>query len=146
MREIKFRAWDNHKNCYVDIRHIDFTLNGLSVYSRPVKSNRYAKMDSFVLEQYTGLKDKNGKEIYEGDIVYSEHFGQTEEIKWMGNGFWINNGNQGIHLPSVLKIIGNIHENPDLLPKGNNHEYSALMAVADVLPTKGEIIKLLNSR
>jgi uncharacterized phage protein (TIGR01671 family) len=91
--------------------------------------------DKIHLMQYTGLKDKNGVEIYEGDIleyVSPEYVGDDERIdryvvEWVGYGFearWINppqpnfssDGHLSLKTPDEdMKIIGNIYENPDLL-------------------------------
>ena len=126
MKEIKFRAWDkiNNRLSY-EICEIDFNDRTVSYrYSiRPdgcgLFSNR--EMKDIILEQYTGLKDKNGKEIYEGDILNGRDGlnqpiqGEIEMvIEW---GRWILKPNLTLTdgVARRCKIIGNIHENPELL-------------------------------
>lgn len=130
-REIKFRAWDGEEmldGCMMDEMmcnqdlEIDLNVGQFSIRSpyRPGK---------FTLLQYTGLKDKNSKEIYEGDIVEREvwAFGEpkifTGEVKEYECAWWIDSGTAAVRLWNEiheLKIIGNIYENPELL--GNQDE------------------------
>lgn len=64
MREIKFRAWHKEEKCYYNVYSINFYANEIMV-----ERNKGFYLQDIILEQYTGLKDKNGKEIYEGDIL-----------------------------------------------------------------------------
>jgi hypothetical protein len=70
--------------------------------------------------QYTELKDKDGKEIYEGDIISFKDFNiVTGVVTWSNNGFWdvpkIGNWLGNLKECGVIEVIGNIYENPELL-------------------------------
>ena len=116
-REIKFRAWDRtHKRWRFEyrIRHDGSLVN---CQGKPIHGNR-AK--SYELMQYTGLKDKNDKEIYEGDILLNEVFGDYWEIRWnLKYGHWEahqtkEDVNEELGHLMGFEIIGNIYENPEL--------------------------------
>jgi uncharacterized phage protein (TIGR01671 family) len=106
-REIKFRAWD--KSCN-KMRGISGLQDCFSLRSDGVCNEDY------ILLQYTGLKDKNGKEIYEGDILKSKS-GNLFTCVFYGAGFKLsqNNGKKvwSSNNTSTLEFIGNIYENPE---------------------------------
>ena len=64
--------------------------------------------------QFTGLKDKNGKEIYEGDFV-AVLLGETQEIGWSGSCWTVGEKLLGSYESELLEVIGNIYEDPELL-------------------------------
>jgi len=122
MREIKFRVWDLESKKMITPgvdSVIIITINGIFIDS-----------DKYSVMQYTGLKDKDGKEIYEGDILtgnYRVGFGYYEDVGddyYDGIGFYTtpveekyNWQQESITLTDVKQseVIGNIYENPELL-------------------------------
>lgn len=116
-REIKFRAWDKHQKEILDVLAIrDEEGNIVMQRMSQPKTVIRNKPENVDLMQYTGLKDKNGKEIYEGDIV--DWKGKIEVVEWYARGCWYPfiyvEGGVNEHLDqafsSDMEIIGNIHE------------------------------------
>ena len=139
MREIKFRAWNKEKNimCYDNQDYSADYLDGI-FSSRVGLINYWLSADrlddSYVYMQYTGLKDKNGKEIFEGDILkYIEDKIKYAMISFKDGMFTIHRSLGGEMLCSVgyfqilderdidreVQVIGNIYETPELL-EGND--------------------------
>jgi uncharacterized phage protein (TIGR01671 family) len=129
-REIKFRAWDKKNNRMV----YDITLTTQDASAHPVNGNwdDIIQLDDYehktIIMQYTGLHDKNGKEIYEGDILKDAL--QTASGKLLNrvvefrDGCFGFDGGGGLFYTSEGEcskgeVIGNIFENPDLLAGEN---------------------------
>lgn len=123
-RDIKFRVWDNQENTMFyneDILKIQFAENFIRIENEKYAFNSF--LDEVILMQYIGLKDCNGKEIYEGDIV-EDNFGDRYEVVFEDYKFNLKDfycgcfdiPNDGFsELRDKLKVIGNIYQNPDLL-------------------------------
>ena len=113
MREIKFRAWDgiSMQDCgAVDGCPVDFCSGSVWYWEEPTKP----------IMQFTGLADKNGVEIYEKDIVYIAGLGNCI-VEWCNYfaGFTFHSKGDAHSYHEVIEdiegILGNIHENPELL-------------------------------
>lgn len=109
-----------------DIMSIDFGKSEISVKTLFFERTNYYKFDDIVLMQSTGLTDKNGKEIFEGDIVkvakniYSEPT-YYEVVRHRGGAYRLESKQHGCELwlrHTDCEIAGNIYENPELLEVG----------------------------
>ena len=118
MKESKFRAWDKLDKEFA--QNIDCLLD-MSVAERVFALDD--ENGELIIEQYTGLKDKNGKEIYEGDIVQiDDHILGDFEVLWHNLGWTIRRSvgfeTLSVHKSEDIVVIGNIHENYELLEEG----------------------------
>jgi uncharacterized phage protein (TIGR01671 family) len=121
MREIKFRAWDDREKKMYIVTSLLWKQDGLWACC----DNQHARLKQLMLNtqykplmQFTGLHDKNGKEIWEGDIVKNSNaYGKIGEVKWnkhywdaCGTGLIISDDEE-----FGVEVLGNIYENPQLL-------------------------------
>ena len=123
MRQIKFRAFIEPLNSMIQVSKLTLATSGdVMVW---INDTFYFDGHEAHLMQYTGLKDKNGKEIYEGDILQRNNGSKYVvvfengcfKLKPIGKHSEISTIAYAKHEP--LKIIGNIYENPELLEENN---------------------------
>lgn len=118
MRELKFRVWNKRYSEYI---RPDYNIIG---YIYPLDGTlgvSSGDQDGHIVEQYTGLKDKNGKKIYEGDIVdYNDDGECIGVVEYDAPEFCLNAdatnwARMFLKGAPHQRVIGNIHENPELV-------------------------------
>lgn len=134
----KFRAWDKtHKKLgMIDADMQDGLFQSVKIFDED--GDDWQEPENFILMQSTGLKDKNGVEIFEGDIVKTTRFlGRSDEVggfyeydkefigivKYLEGAWLIDTGNDAVHLWTEIEeneVIGNVYEQPEYLKKRGN--------------------------
>jgi len=125
-REIKFRAWDkNGDGMFYNIQNGISFEDGSQYDFSSFLEKQNDDIHDWIVMQYTGLKDKNGKSIYEGDVIKNKEK-EISEIVFKEAGYWeklkLSDGRY-IHLRlnrvesrvNEIEVIGNIYENPELI-------------------------------
>lgn len=143
MREIKFRAWDNAQECYLyNVQRAYDTLSGRVKYENGENADYdeqcfdgFLDDEQYIVEQFTGLHDKNGRKIYEGDILRvttdEDDESYVATVKWFGDEYYPAFDLEGIPAAwnydanalstifnsgvETCEVIGNIHDTPELL-------------------------------
>ena len=125
-REIKFRAWYGGTMAYFTEMDLCNEYHSLSFGSKNIfdvekLTSTYPKIEEVAIMQFTGLNDKKGKEIYESDIVKLEHWNpKIFQVGFNRGGFCFYQNEQDPYYNDCkyleeCEVIGNIHENPELL-------------------------------
>ena len=131
MRKIKFRAWLKEERKMVNVETLFIGINRLCFGNSKTEDLFFRDFEEVELMQYTGLKDKNGKEIYEGDIVLVKLGGTSTwyktVVKFKEGAFIASliDGEDYIYIfnrgfdSNDFEIIGNIYKNKNLLEENN---------------------------
>lgn len=124
MREIGYRAYIKDIKKVVDIHDISFLQENIGFTDPKNTRYSYRNFDEIELMQFTGLTDKNGKPIYDGDILQLCNATYPCEIYWSGISWAIKRNGKRVeysHGSSLvincekMQVIGNIYDNPELL-------------------------------
>jgi len=132
---IKFRAWDKNTKEYFHVSELWNSGTDPDSFEFEGWTDNFGskgRLKDIVIEQFTGMQDVNGKEIYEGDIVHGYDQQPDEEDGYIGSSvvnvvnfkygaFWIGDCWYKIMVmtPPIVEVVGDIHNNPELLEADN---------------------------
>lgn len=123
MREHKYQAWHKKEQKMYIPNYLHFSPEG-RLFGVLVKEGQLLSIDDFELREYTGLKDKNGTEIYEGDIIRAEEEGLGVIKYGVGCFYYEDDWNGRIaleELTDLMVVVGNVYEHPELLPDDSDN-------------------------
>lgn len=122
-REIKFRAWDKENKKMMKVSSL--SLENKEIAVKENGTYHFFRMQNLELMQYTGVKDKNGKEIYEGDVVVLNNIEidnmcivRYEHSNYRLEGWSLREDLSNVEA-KFLEVVGNIYESKNLLEENN---------------------------
>lgn len=131
MKKIKFRAWDTEKKEMAEVLSMSFNDDEIHLMDKECRTWTTVKDYVAIPMQYTGLHDKNGVEVYEGDIILAGHQQWKCKVEWDEEcaRFIALKNEKDVRIiyvdmedrnqESAVEVIGNIYENPELLNPQN---------------------------
>ena len=126
MRELRFRIWSGERFYYWGFVREQSTKKNLLVFTNPPQLSKPLSMEELQdrSQQFTGQEDKDGKEIYEGDIlkaIWGEGEEDIFEVFWEDTGWWGKDKKSHYSFGDyhTFEVIGNKFENPELLKNGD---------------------------
>lgn len=119
-RVIKFRAWDAESKEMIWVQGLTFEYTTGPVVIGNLGENWKEDLGKLPVMQFTGLHDKNGKEVYEGDVLQDD-YGNNSEVAWseVASGWVRMDDVKEVRITvypfPMYEVIGNIYENPELI-------------------------------